>query len=113
MSEEIVCEMCEHIAKNQMTYARAKATEVSHKEAHEKASVKASLLEPELYIEYYMLYYRIEYTKLYDEAYTKFKDEYEDMLTVKHLVSENICSYHRENIIWTKAGGVEAFYGFK
>ena len=113
MSEEIVCEMCEDITKNAMAYARDKANEVCHKEAHEKASARVSLLEPELYIEYYMLYYRIEYTKLYDEAYTKFKDEYVDMLTVKHLVSENICSYHSENIMWYKAGGVEAFYGGK
>ena len=113
MSEEIVCEMCEDITKNAMAYARDKANEVCHKEAHEKASARTSLVEPELYIEYYMLYYRIEYTTLYDEAYTKFKDEYVDMLTVKHLVSENICSYHSENIMWYKAGGVEAFYGGK
>jgi hypothetical protein len=36
-----------------------------------------------------------------------------ELLTVKHLVSENICSYHRENIMWYNAGGVEAYYGSK
>ena len=113
MSEEVVCDMCTYIEKNQMAYARAKATEIAQKAAHEAASAKASLLEPEMYIEYYMFYYRIEYTRVYDEAYTKFKEEYVELLTVKHLVSENICSYHRENIMWYKVGGVEAYYGCK
>ena len=99
MAEKVECEMCTYIGKNQMSYARTKANEIAHKEAHEKATVKASLVEPEMYIEYYMIYYKIDYTKLYDEAYSKFKAEYLEILTIKHLVSEDICSYYCENIM--------------
>ena len=99
MAETIVCEMCTYISKNQMEYARTKANAVAHKEAHEKAALRVALVEPELYIEYYMIYYEIEYTKLYNEAYSKFKAEYLEILTIKHLISDDICSYYRENIM--------------
>jgi hypothetical protein len=83
------CPQCADFLTNSEKYAIEKISGEISSLADKFAQEKAPL--GDLYIDHYMMYYRIEYTRLYNLRKAAVVNEYNALISSKHLGSSQLC----------------------